>query len=69
MLLAKYFKKPFDYLFREDKKQIHLMFRADKANRNIQDLDIEHLLNTIDSYSSCLLFYTNGKSNIRKPLE
>ena len=50
MLIAKFFKKPFDYFFKEDNKQISFMFRADKANKDIQDIDIEHLSNTIYSY-------------------
>lgn len=50
MAIAKFFKKPFDYFFKEDNKQIRFMFRADKANKDIQDIDIKHLLNTIDSY-------------------
>jgi len=50
MLIAKFFKKPFDYFFKEDNKQISFMFRADKANKDIQNIDIEHLSNTIYSY-------------------
>lgn len=50
MAIAKFFKKPFDYFFKEDNKQIRFMFRADKANKDIQDIDIEHLSNTIYSY-------------------
>ncbi len=50
MLIAKFFKKPFDYFFKEDNKQITFMFRADKANKDIQNIDIEHLSNTIYSY-------------------
>ena len=54
MLIAKYFRKPFDYFFKENHKQINFMFRADKANKDIQDIDIEHLSSTIESYLDVL---------------
>lgn len=54
MMIALYFKKPFDYFFKEDNKNINFMFRADKPEKDIQDIDLDNLRNSIHSYLDVL---------------
>jgi Zn-dependent peptidase ImmA (M78 family) len=54
MMIALYFKKPFDYFFKEDNKSINFMFRADKPEKDIQDIDLDNLRNSIYSYLDIL---------------
>ena len=50
MSIALFFNKPFDYFFKEENNEISFMFRADKANKNIRDIDIDLLKSSINSY-------------------
>ena len=50
MAIAQYFRKPFEFFFKDDNHALNFMFRADKPNKDIQDIDIEHLTNSIFSY-------------------
>ncbi len=54
MKIAMYFKKPFDYFFKEDNNSINFMFRADKPEKDIQNIDLDNLRNSIYSYLDIL---------------
>lgn len=54
MMIALFFKKPFDYFFKEDNNNISFMFRADKPENDIQNIDLENLRNAIYSYLDIL---------------
>ena len=50
MKVALYFQKPFDYFFKEKHEYVRFLFRADKPQKAIKNIDIDHLKNAIYSY-------------------
>lgn len=48
--IARYFGKPFDYFFKEENKEVKFLFRAEKAEENINNLDVKNLENTVYNY-------------------
>ena len=54
MKIALHFQKPFDYFFKENHKDVGFLFRADKPQKDIKNIDIDNLKNAI--YSYCLLY-------------
>lgn len=50
MKIALYFQKPFDYFFKEKHEHVSFLFRADKPQKSIKNIDIDHLRNAIYSY-------------------
>jgi Zn-dependent peptidase ImmA (M78 family)/plasmid maintenance system antidote protein VapI len=60
MRIALYFKKPFDYFFKEQHEEVSFLFRADKPEKDIKNIDIDNLKNAIYSYIDII-----GDSNYR----
>ena len=60
MKIALYFQKPFDYFFKEKHDEVTFMFRADKAERDIKNMDIDYLKDAISCYIDIL-----GDSEVR----
>jgi Zn-dependent peptidase ImmA (M78 family)/transcriptional regulator with XRE-family HTH domain len=50
MKVALYFQKPFDYFFKEKHENVCFLFRADKPEKDIKNIDIDKLKNAIYSY-------------------
>lgn len=75
MLIADVFNKRFDYFFKTNNKKMKFLFRADKADKNIKNIDISFLeeivLNYIDivdkrDYNVIPQSYIIDKSNKNK---
>lgn len=60
MKIALHFQKPFDYFFKEKHEDVSFLFRADKPQKDIKNIDIDKLKNTIFSYMDIV-----GDSNYR----
>lgn len=50
MKIALYFQKSFDYFFKEKHDNLSFLFRADKPQKDIQNIDIDCLKKTISSF-------------------
>ena len=50
MQIALFFNKSFDYFLREKPSEVEFMFRADKPNQNVKNIDLENLKLSINSY-------------------
>ncbi|MCF7932823.1 MAG: XRE family transcriptional regulator [Acholeplasmataceae bacterium] len=50
MLIALFFNKPFDDFFKENNDSLRFMFRADKPKKDVRNLDLNRLKNSIRSY-------------------
>lgn len=50
LIISMYFKKSFDYFFSEKHVDMNFLFRADKAKRDIQNIDIRFLKDSFTSY-------------------
>ena len=52
--IAQYFNKPFDYFFKDSNEEFNFMFRADKPDINISNIDIDRMNTAILSYLDIL---------------
>lgn len=50
MKIAHYFNKPFDYFFKVETNAIRFLFRADKTQENISELDINNIVASVRNY-------------------
>lgn len=48
--IASYFNLPFDYFFRDEHKELNLLFRADKPAENLEDLDLHAIRRKLENY-------------------
>ena len=54
MKIALYFQKPFDYFFKEEHEHVRFLFRADKPQKDITNMDIDYLKNAIYTYKDVI---------------
>ena len=50
MQIALYFNKSFDYFIEQEHDDMQFMFRADKPNKDVQNIDLDNLRVSINSY-------------------